>query len=173
MKSKKTRSSFINIGFSSIVMVFIMICLVTFATLSVLTAHSDYRLSQKMAQKTTAYYEADATARDMAAFIDKGLFHIYSDSSTASDYYQLVLDADFSDGAPASVTNITATVTNDIVTISYKVPVSEVQTLNVSLKINYPKAGSECFSTIAQWQTVTVNEPDESDEFLNLYTGEE
>ena len=173
MKSKKTRSSFINIGFSSIVMVFIMICLVTFATLSVLTAHSDYRLSQKMAQKTTAYYEADATARDMAAFIDKELFHIYSDSSTASDYYQLVLDADFSDGAPASVTNITATVTNDIVTISYKVPVSEVQTLNVSLKINYPKDGSECFSTIAQWQTVTVNEPDESDEFLNLYTGEE
>ena len=118
MKSKKTRSSFINIGFSSIVMVFIMICLVTFATLSVLTAHSDYRLSQKMAQKTTAYYEADATARDMAASIDKELFHIYSDSSTASDYYQLVFDADFSDGAPASVTNINATVTNDIVTIS-------------------------------------------------------
>ena len=87
MKSKKTRSSFINIGFSSIVMVFIMICLVTFATLSVLTAHSDYRLSQKMAQKTTAYYEADATARDMAAFIDKELFHIYSDSSTADHYY--------------------------------------------------------------------------------------
>lgn len=173
MKSKKTKSSFINIGFSSIVMVFIMICLVTFATLSVLTAHSDYRLSQKMAQKTTDYYEADATARDMAAFIDKELFHIYSDSSTSDHYYQLVLDTDFSYGAPASVTDITVTVTNEIVTISYTVPVSEVQCLHVSLKINYPKAGSECFSTIAQWQTVTVNEPDESDEFLNLYTGEE
>ncbi len=41
---KKNRASFINIGFSSIVMVLIMICLVTFATLSVLTAHSDYRM---------------------------------------------------------------------------------------------------------------------------------
>lgn len=163
----------INLGFSSIVMVFITICLVTFATLSVLTAHSDYRLSEKMEKKTTAYYQADSIARDMLALIDKELFSLYKESTDAKAYYQLVLDTNYKAFAPASVTDILSSATNDIVTISYQIPVSEVMTLQVALKVNYPKSGSECFTTIAKWQTVIQNEPDESDEFLNLYTGEE
>lgn len=53
----KQKKGFIHIGFSSILMVFTMLCLVTFATLSLITANSDYRLSLKVAEKTTAYYE--------------------------------------------------------------------------------------------------------------------
>ena len=41
----KQKKGFIHIGFSSILMVFTMLCLVTFATLSLITANSDYRLS--------------------------------------------------------------------------------------------------------------------------------
>lgn len=171
---KKNKSSFINIGFSSIVMVFIMICLVTFATLSVLTAHSDYRLSKKMADKTTAYYAADTIARDMLETVDNKLYDIYLTSSTSSGFYKGVLTADFSANAPSDVQGISLDKdTNEDITISYAVPISEVQTLYVSLKINYPSAGSECFSTITRWQTVTENAPDEADEYLNLYTGEE
>ena len=51
----KQKKEFIHIGFSSILMVFTMLCLVTFATLSLITANSDYRLSLKVAEKTTAY----------------------------------------------------------------------------------------------------------------------
>ena len=170
---KKNKSSFINIGFSSIVMVFIMICLVTFATLSVLTAHSDYRLSKKMADKTTAYYAADTIARDMLAFVDDRLLQIYQTGLDSSDFYEGVLATDFSANAPSDVHNITLEKPDDDIIISYTVPVSEVQTLYVSLQINYPFAGSECFSTITRWQTITENAPDESDEYLNLYTGEE
>ena len=43
----KQKKEFIHIGFSSILMVFTMLCLVTFATLSLITANSDYRLSLK------------------------------------------------------------------------------------------------------------------------------
>ena len=49
----KQKKGFIHIGFSSILMVFTMLCLVTFATLSLITANSDYRLSLKVAEKTT------------------------------------------------------------------------------------------------------------------------
>ncbi len=170
---KKNKSSFINIGFSSIVMVFIMICLVTFATLSVLTAHSDYRLSQKMADKTTAYYQADATARDMVELLDNRLFNIYLEDCTSDGFYKGVTTTDFSAEAPADVRNILLHNTEDNITLSYEVPVSEMQTLYVSLEINYPGAETECFTTITRWQTVTENAPDESDEYLNLYTGEE
>ena len=170
---KKTKSSFINIGFSSIVMVFIMICLVTFATLSVLTAHSDYLLSKKMADKTTAYYEADAVARDMLEILDNQLFNIHLEGSASDYFYETVAVTDFSAYAPSNIHNITLKNIEDDIIISYEVPISEVQTLCVSLQINYPFAESECFTTITRWQTVTENAPDESDEYLNLFTGEE
>ena len=170
---KVNKSSFINIGFSSIVMVFIMICLVTFATLSVLTAHSDYRISQKMADKTTAYYKADAIARDMLELLDNQLFNIYLEGSASNDFYDAVAVTDFSAHAPSNIHNLTLTDTEDDIIISYEVPITEVQTLYVSLQVNYPFAESECFTTITRWQTVTENAPDESDEYFNLYTGEE
>jgi len=170
---KKNRASFINIGFSSIVMVFIMICLVTFATLSVLTAHSDYRLSKKLADKTTAYYQADAIARDTLAIIDENLYNLYISSSSVNDFYGSIAKQTVFPEMPANVRNITIENTQEPVVISYTVPISEVQTLYVSLKINYPTADSECFTTITRWQTVTDNAPDESDDFLNLYTGNE
>lgn len=170
---KKNRASFINIGFSSIVMVFIMICLVTFATLSVLTAHSDYRLSQKMADKTTAYYKADAIARDMLELLDDQLFDIYLKDSSSNGFYEALAVTDFFAHAPSDIQNITVEDLEDDIIISYQVPISEVQTLHVSLQVNYPLAESECFTTITRWQTVTENAPDESDEYLNLFTGEE
>ena len=46
----KQKKGMIHIGFSSILMVFTMLCLVTFATLSLITANSDYRLSLKVAE---------------------------------------------------------------------------------------------------------------------------
>lgn len=170
MKQKK--DSFINIGFSSIIMVFIMICLVTFATLSVLTAHSDYQLSKKASDKTTAYYAADSIAREELAAIDSALFEVYNASASSEDYFQQILAEDFIKELPQSNSNITIKQTDTLPVITYEIPVSNVQTLHVALKIQYPQTGSECFSTIIRWQTVTTNEPDESDEFLNLYTGE-
>ena len=170
---KKNKSSFINIGFSSIVMVFIMICLVTFATLSVLTAHSDYRLSQKMADKTAAYYKADAIARDMVTLLDNQLFEIYLEGSSSDYFYETVAATDFSANAPSDIRNITMKDLDDDTIISFEVPISEVQTLHVTLHIQFPLAESECFTTITRWQTVTENAPDESDDFFNLYTGEE
>ena len=47
----------INVGTSSILVTFVLLCLVTFAALSFLSANSDYRLSKQTAQRTTDYYE--------------------------------------------------------------------------------------------------------------------
>ena len=58
---KKTFSgiSFSNgIGSSSLLVTFIILCLVSFATLSIVSANADYKLSGKVLERTTAYYEA-------------------------------------------------------------------------------------------------------------------
>ena len=71
MSNKRNKT--IHIGFSTILMVFTMLCLVTFATLSLLTANADYRLSKKVAAKTEDYYEADLLAREYLLQIDESL----------------------------------------------------------------------------------------------------
>ena len=56
MNIKDQKSGFVNIGTASLLVVFLTLCLVSFAMLSLSTAKSDYEFSQKLAQKTTAYY---------------------------------------------------------------------------------------------------------------------
>ena len=56
MNKKDQKSGFVNIGTASLLVVFLTLCLVSFAMLSLSTAKSDYEFSQKLAQKTTSYY---------------------------------------------------------------------------------------------------------------------
>ena len=61
---KKEKHSFgLSIGSSSILMVFVVLCLTTFATLSLVSANADYKLSRKTAD--AAYYALDAAGERM------------------------------------------------------------------------------------------------------------
>ena len=50
------------IGSASIVMVFVAVCLTTFASLSLVSAKADLKLSEKTAQAVQKYYQADSLA---------------------------------------------------------------------------------------------------------------
>ena len=88
----KQKKGFIHIGFSSILMVFTMLCLVTFATLSLITANSDYRLSLKVAEKTTAYYEADTAARNYLQQLDLALADLYANCDDSQTFFEKAAD---------------------------------------------------------------------------------
>lgn len=60
----------LNTGSSSILVIFMVLCLVTLASLSMISAVSDYKLSRKVADRTTAYYEAVNKAEEKLAAID-------------------------------------------------------------------------------------------------------
>ncbi len=45
----KKRREFSNFGFSTILLTFSMICIVTFSALAFVTANSDYKLSKRVA----------------------------------------------------------------------------------------------------------------------------
>ena len=96
----------INIGFSFILVIFVILCLVSFATLSVVSANADYKLSTKLADRTTAYYTACNKAYEQLATIEANssgstsfsvpineiqelqvsLEFLYPDSESSSDY---------------------------------------------------------------------------------------
>ena len=154
---KTSKNNLIGIGFSSIITVLVTICLVAFGALSVLTTYSDYKLSQNTAMRADAYYAADAIAREQLAAIDSMLFTLYRTTDSSSQYYQQILSPDFLKELPQLVSNLTVTPTETAPVLSYEVPVAETLILHVTLKIQYPQTGSECFTTITRWQTVTTN----------------
>lgn len=44
---EKSRKPILGVGTSSILLIFVLLCMITFAVLSLVSARSDYRLSQK------------------------------------------------------------------------------------------------------------------------------
>lgn len=49
----------ISIGGPTIIMIFVVLCMTTLGTLSLVTANADYKLTQKTVDSTAAYYAAD------------------------------------------------------------------------------------------------------------------
>lgn len=66
---KKKRSFGISIGSSSILVVFVVLCLTTFATLSLVSANADYRLSRKTADAAASYYALDGAGEELVSDI--------------------------------------------------------------------------------------------------------
>lgn len=62
MEQNERKSSGINIGSASIIMVFSVLCLTIFAVLTFLTANNEYKLAEKSALNMQTYYAADAGA---------------------------------------------------------------------------------------------------------------
>ena len=144
--TKKSAPGFSNFGFSTILLAFVMICIVTIAALSLLTANSDYRLSQKVAEKNTAYYQAEQQAYETLAKIDTLLSTAFTNADDANDYYQ---------EAENNLLSLNIGTYDRITgTFSYSIPIAEKQNLEVILLIQHPTTSAETFYEIISWKSV-------------------
>ena len=129
----KKKSMGVNIGSSSILLIFVILCLVSFATLSIVSANADYRLGQKILTRTTAYYDACNQAEKSIAAIDRTLWTVYETAANEEEYF--------------------ATVGHDK---SFLIPISDLQNLSIRIEILYPeKEGDTCYR-IESWQVINV-----------------
>ncbi len=125
----KKKSMGVNAGSSSILLIFVILCLISFATLSIVSANADYKLGQKILTRTTAYYDACNQAEESIAAIDCTLWNVYGTSSNAEEYFSIVGHSK-----------------------SYLIPVSDLQNLSIEIEILYPeKKGDTCYR-IKSWQ---------------------
>lgn len=149
MMKKKKKHTFLNIGTSSILLVFVLLCLVTFAILSIVNANMDYQLSKKNAEHTRAYYQADLKAKQELAEIDDILYSEYKSQSfsDAESYYTHVIKV-LSDAG-------TYTFDRDLSSprMYYEVPITENQILNVTLELHFPTQTGEHFYRIITWNS--------------------
>lgn len=132
MKSKKFG---VNVGSSSILMVFVILCLVSFATLSIVSANADYKLSNKVATRTKAYYVACNEAEKTIAGIDQSLHELYLNANSMEDYFR--------DAGEKS---------------SFLVDINDLQSLEITLTILYPETPEDAYYEITGWQVITTGE---------------
>ncbi len=88
MKKTKQQSSFMNMGTSLLLVIFLVLTLVTFAVLSLSSAKSDYNLSAKLAKHKTEYYDVSAKAEAVLSEIDERLETLAQEShNDTTSYY--------------------------------------------------------------------------------------
>lgn len=156
MKNRMT-----NFGFSTILIGFTMICIVIFSALALITANSDYKLSKKVADKNTTYYEAEKEAYSTIEAIDKQLYEIYSSTNSKEEYFDQIYTS------LVVNTGKLETSPDGKISYSFEISLSTNQTLEVSIAICYPTSTTDTFYQIQKWQTKTDTSIDEEDT-LNL-----
>lgn len=164
----KQQPFFVNIGSSSLLVIFLVLCLATFAILSLSSAKSDHTFSERLAAHKQAYYEASERAETIVGEIDRILYE------TASGIDQTGLhDPDISGeaekGLAAYFTGVGEAVhemqVDGIVLqvqqmegecmISFQVPAGERQALSVTLAVTDYRAHDNYYEVRA-WKIVNT-----------------
>ena len=147
----RKKSYGISVGTSSILVIIVILSLVCFAGLSVVSANADYRLSKKLAERTTTYYQASSDAHQDLALLDEKLQLLYTESDSESEYKDKIKES-----------------LSDSLTFNYVI--SDSQSLIVSVTPVYPENAEDALFTIDRFQVVTTNEP-ALDNSLSLLLG--
>lgn len=79
-----------NIGASSLILIFIVLCLATFGLLSLSSAKSDWVLAKRNAAAVSGFYQADAKGEEFVQMVDSTIIETFS-QRTETDSCQLLL----------------------------------------------------------------------------------
>lgn len=157
MNQKTSRRSG-SIGIASIVLIFVMLCLMTFSVLSLMTARSDLAQSRRAADRITVSAEAENAATDILLTVIRCMDDNRDAPDAASFYQALQAQVEGSDG-------ITFT---DASRLTYTVPCGEDQILRVLLELSYEGYPDGSHYRILAWNTEVTRQWD-PDTPLPLY----
>ena len=151
----------IGIGISSILLIFVILCLLTFAVLSLVSANADCKLVKKNSAHTHEVYEAENSANELMDKIDSILKSTYQ-SSDSSDYLKQVQQ---------NLTSLDGISFPSKDQIAYEIKVNEHQILQVVLLLNSEIKKGDSFYQIETWK-LTGTQTWEADDTLPVYTGD-
>lgn len=162
---KKNKNSFgISVGSSSILVVFVVLCLTTFATLSLVSANADYNLSAKTADATKNYYAADCEAEEKLQAVDAVLKEVYQGFGTDEAAYRTQLQQDL------RLSHDCTLLLNDNggALVEYEIPAGGERVLFVQLDISDHYLKTDGTIKPVCWQIVIPSEEDQFDDLGNL-----
>lgn len=157
-------------GTTSLVLIFTVMMLVVFAVLALTSAQAGWRMTQRMAERTGNYYQAQNHAVETLARVERLAEKIrrkYSEEAFAAKLQEAVEDGAAGDD-----------VTWQDGRICWEVEVTEKQKLSVAVR---PITEEECSSDAAKsgggfvtevWQLLEVKAAGQGSQKLNLYVAE-
>lgn len=156
----------INVGGSSILIIFVLLCLTTFATLSLVSANADYILAQKSADTTQEFYLADTMAEQKLSEIDACLAQAESAAADEEGYFlksKELLDningISFEETDPSHLK------------IQFAIPSGKNAEICVTVEVQYPKASGQPRFMRKDWSLRNTLDWDNSGNTMNLWDG--
>lgn len=152
----KKKFSVTNIGSISLLMIFIILCMVTLAALSLSSAASEADTARKFADHNTKYYQADNQAEETLDIIDGILGRILH-------CFRQILHSYFTEVNTRLAklsTNITLDIStdNESATLDYITSVDDSQSLEVKLTLTDPFTTSGGLYKITSWKEVKTSD---------------
>lgn len=154
MNRNKKFASGVNVGSSSILVTFVLLCLVTFAALAFISANSDYNLSRQVGERTKRYYDACKMADVYLYNLESKVVNELECSNDASEFYKNT-ESLFDKNDIISVHE-----SDNRLYFNYDIAISEKQVLEIELSTDYSELKSKGALTVDKWQAVPV-EPSE------------
>lgn len=145
MDNQQPKRSIISTGTASIVLIFVMLCLLTFSVLSLVSAQANLRLSEKSAARTSDYYTAENQANAVLLSVLETMQQ-YENSPDADTFFQNIRTALADDDA--------ITFINDQ-SLSYQVPLGDLHVLSVQLTLSYDALTQKAGYHIDSWNTIS------------------
>ncbi len=131
----------VGIGSTSIIMIFVVLCLTTFSLLAFSSANSGKKFSIRSADQATRYFKAQNAANDKLAEIDAFLFEI---SMNDYSYY-------FNVPSVQSITGVSVRESFESFFITYNVPITQKSALYVELEVPFSVSTERYI--IRKWHT--------------------
>lgn len=75
-------------GGSTLILIFGVLCLITFSVLALVSARSDYHLMEKTVNAVFDYYRADGEGEEFLAQVDRELNRLRAEAADENEFYQ-------------------------------------------------------------------------------------
>lgn len=133
---KKRTGMSVSIGSSTMLLIFVVISLVSFSVLSLSSAITDRKFTEKIKNKNITYYEACNLAEEALCTIDTMLSQAYITCPDEAAYFAKV-----SEGTTIAI------------------PVSDYQELQVNVIYQYPKNEGDSYYSIQSYSLISTDTP--------------
>lgn len=144
-----------NVGSASLVLIFTILCLMLFATLTLISAKNELNLTKKYAQSVTLYYAADSRAQEKMQYIEDIILSAGKISSNKAAFIQ----------AQCKKNNFTYTRKDNKIYIIFNEDINAAQSLQVVVKVTSIKDKKY---EIIQWKKINTDEIN-IDDSINVY----
>lgn len=139
--------SIINVGLSSILTIFLVLTMSVFASLSLMTAESDYRLSQSCADRLTEVASANSKGEQFLKKIDVLCVKSYDKDKnpTPEKYQSYILKM-------AEKEEIACTKKDGRLLLETSIALSESQVLHIIVEPVFPTQTGDSYLKVTEWQ---------------------